>query len=207
MAIKLSRGSAITGDALSIGAVSGKMSLVRMIYRNCAVLMDSAVEMASSDLGADLPSAIKSVKIPLLGFSYNTPESMGLLKYSYSEYPFLNRSLIVNSYIKENTDFTIMAYRAITAEAGIIYNVALNELLFGTIQKYCDKGGTFTLMTLWGAFSNLVLENLEGIPLDSGNNTIGGVGFKFTFKRIGLDKSGAENIMSDSLKSLAGGYL
>lgn len=139
--------------------------------------------------------------IPIVGFVYENPSTLEMLKYEYSEYPFLNKTLITNSYTKQNTRFSIRSYRAITAYNGIATNIALNEALYYGIEYYCDRGGTFKLLTMWGAFSNLVLESLQIIP-PSGNE-VGGIGFEWHFRKIPFDTTNAENIQSANVSALS----
>lgn len=192
-----------------LGAVTpsvkgGSLGLLDLTYRNNALLLNEGLSMGLSSLGGNA-SGLPSVPLPLLGFNYEHPSSIELLKYSYSTYPYLNKSLIINSYLKENTKFAIRAYKAITADNGVIVNIAANELMFQSLQGYCDKGGTFTLMTMWGAFSNLVLEELNGIPPEG--NQVGGCGFEFVFQRMNFSKGLAEQVMNSAVSSLSRGVL
>ncbi|HEC1823334.1 TPA: hypothetical protein R1765_001958 [Campylobacter coli] len=183
----------------------GSKSLLDLTYRNSALLLNEGLSMGLSSLGVNAPTGAASAPLPLLGFVYDNPSTIELLKYSYSDYPYLNKSLIVNSYIKENTKFSITARKAITTINGVIANIAANELMFDSLQKYCDKGGTFTLLTMWGAFSNLVLEELNGVPPEG--NQLGGCGFEFVFQRLNFSKSLADQILDSSLGNLSGGLL
>ncbi|EGV1470911.1 hypothetical protein JF110_001636 [Campylobacter jejuni] len=192
----------ILGSSIPSVSSNGSKSLLDITYRHNAILLNEGLAMGLSSLG--VKSNISS-PLPLLGFVYENPNDIGLLKYSYSEYPYLNKSLIVNSYIKENTNFSIVARKAITAQNGVIVNIAANELLFKTLEDYCDKGGTFTLLTMWGAFSNLVLEELKGISPEA--NEVAGCGFVFVFKRLNFSKGLAEKVMDNSLSNLSGGLL
>lgn len=195
---------ALLGNA--IPSVSGSSKgLLDLTYAHNALLLDDGISMGLSSLGVNVSSSLASAPLPLLGFVYEHPNTLELLKYSYSQYPYLNKSLIINSYIKENTKFAIRAYKQITIQNGVIVNIAANELLFHSLQNYCDKGGTFTLLTMWGSFSNLVLEELNGIPPK--DNETGGCGFEFIFQRMNFSKGLAEKVMDSALNSLSGGLL
>lgn len=171
-------------------------SSLDIIYRYNALLL--------SDLGR-VGGLSFSTPIPVVGFVYENPSTLEMLKYEYSEYPFLNKTLITNSYTKQNTRFAIRSYRAITAYNGIATNIALNEALYYGIEYYCDRGGTFKLLTMWGAFSNLVLESLQIIP-PSGNE-VGGIGFEWHFRKIPFDTKNAESIHSENVNQLSQGLV
>lgn len=163
---------------------------LELTYTHNALWLDDAASMLASSFGASgmLSAVASAVKVPLLGFYYDNPEDMEILSYEYSEYPYLNKSQIVNSFRIANTPITVNAYRAITPNNGVITNILLNELVYTTLKKYCDNGGTFTLMTMWGAYTDLVLEKLKIIPAK--DNELGGVGFQFQLKKIQFVKSG-----------------
>ncbi|HDZ5057811.1 TPA: hypothetical protein RTG63_001674 [Campylobacter jejuni] len=192
----------VLGSAMPSVSSNGSKTLLDLTYRHNALLLNEGLSMGLSSLGI---KTSLSLPLPLLGFVYENPNEIGLLKYSYSEYPYLNKSLIVNSYIKENTNFSIVARKVITAQNGVVVNIAANELMFKTLEDYCDKGGTFTLLTMWGAFSNLVLEELKGIPPEG--NEVAGCGFLFTFKRLNFSKNLSDKVIDGTLSNLSKGLL
>ena len=169
------------------------------VYRHSVILLSDI----SSILG--ITSGSGETYLPLIGFTYEHPSQMTLLRYEYSEYPYLDKTLLTNSYLKQNTELTIRSFRAITSENGMIANIALNEAIFAGIEFYCDRGGTFRIMTMWGTFGNYVLEELSIVPPDS--NQAGGIGFEWKFKRIPFDTKNAQQIYSSSLSKLSGGLV
>ncbi|WQW43104.1 DNA cytosine methyltransferase [Helicobacter pylori] len=46
-------------------------------------------------------------------------------------------------------------------------NFVANEVAYNILQLYARFGGTFSLVTQWGIVTNLVLESLKGISIDS----------------------------------------
>lgn len=203
--VPIARGGSLTRTALEL------------IYKNNAILLNDGIglgmrgidetfgtKLASSAVGQIASKLDKSVPLPLLGFVYDNPSSMEILKYSYSEYPYLNKSLIVNSYLKENTRFTVKAYKAITPLNTIALNTVTNEQIYSQLKSYCDYGGTFKLLTLWGTFNNLVLEGLNGIYPE--NNQVGGTGFEFNFLKPNIDNSGKGVSFSGLISSLTNGF-
>lgn len=125
-----------------------------------------------------------NIPCPLLGFQYETPEFIELLNFSYSEYPFLDRTALINAYMKNNTRFKFKAYRAITTENSFVINYALNEAIYKILDNYVLNGGTFRVVTAWGSFSNLLLEKFSGFR--NSDTDIGGQGFQFEFVRVNM---------------------
>lgn len=175
--------------------------LLDMIYRHNAILLNESISILGGSSLGDIP-----LPLPLIGFVYENPNTAQLLKYSYSEYPYLNKSLIVNSYLKENTSFRVIAYKQITSSNTLLLNIAYNEILFRSLKKYCDNGGTFTLMTMWGIFSNLVLEELNGVTTSEANAN-GGVGFEFVFKRLNFSASLIDKVANETISKITGGLI
>lgn len=189
-------------------ANSGKKAL-DLTYRHSVILMSDAVSMGLQAAGVELGSSVSAVldavaTLPLLGFVYETPDRVDLLKYRYSDYPYLNKSLIVNSYIREHTRFSVRAHRLITKTNPVPVNIAANEGFHLMLKEYCDRGGTFTLTTMWGIFSGCVLEEWVGIKPEA-ENGIGGTSFEFRFMKLDFDGGGALKAIGGSLKSLASG--
>ena len=208
----------ILGSALpTISGGNISRATLELVFKNNAILLNDGLSLGLSafdsafgtNLGGsafgDMVNSVSSVvALTLLGFVYDNPSSMELLKYSYSEYPYLNKSLIVNSYLKENTRFTIRAYKAITPDNTIPINYIYNEQIYSQLKNYCDYGGTFTLMTLWGSFSNLVLESLNSVYPEG--SEVGGVGFEFNFLKPNFDGSSSSGIVSKAINALTSGF-
>lgn len=188
--------SKILGNSAPILEATSEVSRFALdaVYAKNAILLADLTRLFG--LGASIP-------LPIVGFTYENPSEMELLKYEYSEYPYLNKTLITNSYTKQNTKLTIRSWRAITSVNGIVTNLALNEALFYGIEAYCDRGGTFTIMTMWGTYKNFVLENLAIIPQEG--NQVAGIGFEWRFKRIPFDTANAQSVYSSALDAYSGG--
>lgn len=181
------------------------LTLDYLFQKNALILNDTLTILKGSPfsvLGVDV-----NLPLPLLGFEYMSPDEVELLKYSYSEYPYVNKTMITNAYIKENTRLSIIGLRPITYGGGsvnsvstsVVGNYLTNELILSTLQAYCDRGGTFTILTMWGQLNNLVLERLSGIRLESGPNQFQGQAYRFEFKRINFPKAkhqGLKNALS-----------
>lgn len=127
-------------------------------------------------IGAGLP-----VPLPLVGFDYMPMDRVELLKYSYSEYPYLNREAITNTYIKQPLRFSVLGIKPITRLNNLFVSFALNISIMQLLELYCDMGGTFLVITPWNVITPCVCESIEGVQVCEGD--IGGQGFLFTFKR------------------------
>lgn len=186
------------GKINEINSVGIKI-LDELFQKNAILLNDTLTILTNgANLGA-LGGLGINLPLPLLGFEFKTPQELQLLKYNYSEYPYVDKTLITNAYLRENTSISIIGYRPITYSGNggvnVVNNLSssvlgiytTNELITSTLKIYCDKGGTFSLLTLWGQIQNLVLEELAGVPLEA-ENALGGQAFLFRFKQINYPK-------------------
>lgn len=138
------------------------------------------------------------VGFPLLGFSFQTPDALTFCKYTYGEYPYLNKAIIANSFYKEPGDIEVIGLRPIQRGNPLIANYIANKLgIKYIIEKYADAGGLWAINTLWGYFDNLVLTELSGTKVDG--SELGGIGFKFTFKRMNFAALGDKGISVNSV--------
>lgn len=171
--------------------------ILDLAFRDCALILKQSTLLVN-------PKTTSNIPLPLIGFSFNTPESISFLDYTYCEYPYLNKTMITNAMGKNNSSLTISAARPIIRANPIILNMITNQVLIKTIETYTMRGGTFMLLTMWGTINDLVLERLEGMPTENGN---GGVMFKFTLKKINFanieeTKSAAQRLTNIALGAL-----
>lgn len=200
----------LIGDLIpQMNSSNSSKTMLDLTYRHSVILLSDVVSMGLGAAGISLGSTASAIvdtvaTVPLLGFVYENPSQLELLKYQYSEYPYLNKALIVNSYVRNNTRFTLVAHRCITPSNSIPINIAMNEALFQLIKTYADMGGTFTLVTMWGVFNNCVLEELNGLPPEH-ENGVGGTSFEFKFLRLGFNKNSLLKTIASGVKTLASG--
>lgn len=169
--------------------------ILDLAFRDCAVILRESLLLKSDKMNGLLP-------LPLVGFTFDTPSNIQLLKYNYCEYPYLNKTMIVNSLVKENNEISITGSRPITRGNSIIMNTVLNQVLVKALEIYASRGGTFILLTMWGIIQDLVLEELTGKPTDGG---VGGVLFDFKFKKINFVNMKTVNKTADNLLGKASG--
>lgn len=201
--------ASVLSDAIGIGNVAPGLggavrkgsdrreifaSLLDFVFRDCALLF------MSPSKAYGLPSGFDTVSLPVLGFSFKTPDTAVLAKYSYSEYPYLSKAAVANSFLKECGEFEVTGLRPITRGNNIITNYALNNVgIKKWLEGYADRGGLFALNTFWGYYNNLALEELSGVKVDG--SELGGIGFKFKFKRINFADIDEGSIISQSVFS------
>lgn len=182
----------IIGDPIKVGAKVGSMEFLKYMFQDFPLLLNDVPRIFYKKIG------IVSVPLPLMGLTYAPPREVELLNFSYSEYPYINKTIVVNSYQQEPTKFSIIAYRPISVmptkdangninqpiQSGnnVIVNFLANEVTYNLLQFYGRSGGTFSLVTQWGIFTNLLLKGLKGITIDS--KTMGGEAFLFEFKGV-----------------------
>ena len=79
---------------LKVPTIGGK--ILDIVFTKSAVLLNDNELLFNATKLSGLP-------IPLLGFTYKIPDRLPLLKFKYSEYPFLTKNIISNCYMQEQT--------------------------------------------------------------------------------------------------------
>ena len=181
---------------------SAGLTILDYLFQKNAIILNDLLTIMTGGANLNALGGIGvNIPLPLLGFEFKTPHEVELLKYSYSEYPYVSKTLVTNAYMRENTNVSVVGYKPITAgtvsgslsavqnfSTSVVGNYLTNELIVSSLKMYCDKGGTFTLLTMWGQLQNLVLKRLSGVPLPD-ENSFGGQGFLFEFEQINFPKT------------------
>lgn len=194
----------MVGGVLGSGAITkavGNVSQVvyKEIFVNSALwLQNVSGATFKANLNVDLP-------IPLYGFVYERVSDLELLKYEYSKSPYLNKSQIATSYIKENTNIAITAYKTINSLNTMPTQIIINNTLIPLLTYYVNQGGLFALATPYGIIFNLALKSLRGVDMDSENGAYG-CGLRFEFERLNIANSG-ESKIKESLDKTQQGIL
>lgn len=202
----------VIGNPIKVGAKVGSMEFLKYLFQDFPLLLNDVPRIFFKQIG------VVSVPLPLMGLTYAPPKEVELLKFSYSEYPYIDKTIVVNSYQQEPTKFSIIAYRPLSVvpttnangsinqpiQSGnnVIVNFLANELMYNILQFYARFGGTFSLVTQWGIVTNLLLESLKGISIDS--KTMGGEAFLFEFKRVLFAKDLKATLEKDLLSRALG---
>lgn len=165
------------------------------------VFVDCALLFMSPSKAYGLPAVVDKVYLPLVGFSFKTPDSATFLKYEYSKYPYLSKSVVANSFLKQSGEFEVVGLRPIFKGNSIITNYVANQLgVKKVIEKYADSGGLFALNTLWGLYTNLALEELSGVKVEG--TEMGGIGFKFRFTKLNFADIDSSSTISAAIDAL-----
>ena len=190
--------SAGVGNVLpSLATITTKSSplhtVLDLVLRDCALIMES-----SNLLFSNRPMQML-IPLPVIGFLFEAPEEIVFAKYSYAEYPLLNRATVANSFVKDVCPLRIGALRPITKGNNVVTNYLMNQVLIRKyIERYADRGGLFAINTGWGYIGNLALEEFKGKKVN--NSNMSGVGFEFTFKRLNFAEIGlAQKVMSSMI--------
>lgn len=179
------------GDAKYVAA----KTILDLAYRDCALIMEQSGLVFSAMATFPLP-------LPILGFSFDTPEEITFAKYTYATYPYLNKAVVANSFIKEVCPLRVKALRPIQKGNPVMENILINQVAIRNyIERYADRGGLFGLNTMWGYVSNLALTEFKGVK--AGESHVGGVGFEFSFERLNFGSiSKADKIAGSLIKAL-----
>ena len=175
---------------LQVPTIGGK--ILDIVFTKSAVLLNDSDLIFSS-------TALSKVPIPLLGFTYKIPSNLPLLKFKYSEYPFLNKTIVSNCYIQEQVKFSIQAYNLLTSSVGVFTNIGFNMILRNVLEKYILQGGTFMVMTPWGHVTPCLCESIEGVTIS--DTDIGGQSLIFGFTTAKIAK---KNTLSQVAELLDG---
>ncbi len=139
---------------------------------------------------------------PLLGFAFQPPKQFEILKYQYTEMPFVSRQVIANNQFKLPTELTLQGIRPIERGNELLRSFLTNWLGIKTIiEAYADAGGLWTIFTAWGMRKDYVLVGLNGNYVDGHKNA--GVGWEFKFKQYNFDTMAVstekENLITKAL--------
>lgn len=169
-------------------------TILDILFRDNALLFQQATLLyGSAAIDAEIPA-------PLIGFNFDHPEQIVFAQYSYADYPYLNKAVVANSFIKNKVPVSIKAFRPITKGNSIAKNYILNEYVIRKIiEKYADTGGLFMLNTMYGLIKDLALEEFLAEPVPNQS----GVGFVFRFSKLNFDKTNSvDKIVSNALAAL-----
>lgn len=186
-------GDILNLQGLKVDEIS--VEILDFVYGRNAILLQNVGEILN--LGST------GIPIPIVGFEYKIPDEVEILKFSYSKYPFMNRTTIVNAYIKEATTLTLEADKPITQLNPFIANYPLNELIVSTLDKYISNGGLFTILTPWAVIKDCLCTKFVGFKI--GERDIGGQGFRFSFEKANIPSEVMQKKQNAYLSAITGG--
>lgn len=176
-------------------------------YNKRMLLLNDTVSVSANTFGVSVSSYF-DVPLPLLGFVFNYNGDIPFINNEYSEYPYLDKQLLVEGAIRQPADFSITLHKLITSLSPFNAITFENQLFVNAIDFYVKKGGTFAVITPWGSVDYCVLVGLYGIESDTEN----GLSYRMDLKKLVpisnaiLDLVGDVKKMAVGMVSKAGSY-
>lgn len=144
-------------------------------YNKFAVILPDTVSIMNGYVSPiDLP-------LPLVGFEVSYNGDIPFLVNEYSEYPYLNKQLLIEGAVRQNADFSVILHNIITsANPWTVQNIK-NQIFVDALEYYVQQGGTFNILTPWGDIKYSVLVGLYGIENEAAQK---GISFRLDLKTL-----------------------
>ena len=186
----------LLGSASSINNTGFNFQSIAAKYNNFAVILPDTVNILSGYVTQnDLP-------LPLVGFEVKYNGDVPFLVNEYSEYPYLNKQLLVDGAVRQNADFSVILHNLITSVNPWTVQMITNQIFVDALEYYVQKGGTFNILTPWGDIKYAVLVGLYGIENEAGQT---GISFRLDLKTLTpVYKSEADKLVSTLSKYITG---
>lgn len=144
-------------------------------YNKFAVILPDTVSIASGYVTpVDVP-------LPLIGFEVSYNGDIPFLVNEYSEYPYLNKQLLIDGAVRQNADFSVMLHNLITSLNPWTTQMITNQIFVDALEFYVQKGGTFNILTPWGDIRYAVLVALYGVENEAGQK---GISYRLDLKTL-----------------------
>lgn len=177
----------IIGKQKSTDVSRATYTILDDIFSNTAIWLQNVIEIVNIPILSQ-NSFIKSIPLPLIGFSYRPIGEMELLSYEWSQYPYLSKQVITNAGVKQPTRFSVDVFSVISLENPIALNILKISALVKLLDNYVAKGGLFTILTMFGPITDCVLEKITGF---AGDEMIDGTHLRFSFFKPNIDTTAA----------------
>ena len=186
----------LLGSASSINNAGFNFQSIAAKYNNFAVILPDTVNILSGYVTQnDLP-------LPLVGFEVKYNGDVPFLVNEYSEYPYLNKQLLIDGAVRQNADFSVILHNLITSTNPWTVQMITNQIFVDALEYYVQKGGTFNILTPWGDIKYAVLVGLYGIENEAGQT---GVSFRLDLKTLTpVYKSEGDKLVSTLSKYITG---
>lgn len=194
--------SLISGLVSSSGNALTSFNFQSMVetYNKRMLLLNDTVSVVSNSFGVSL-SNLFEVPLPLIGFSFNFNGDIPFIVNEHSQYPYLDKQLLIEGAVRQPADFSIILHKVITSLNPFTAINFENQLFVNAIEYYDRMGGTFALITPWGTIDYCVLTSLYGIESDAAN----GVSFRMDLKKlVPINQSLTEELIGDAKKMAMG---
>lgn len=168
-------------------------------YNKRMLLLNDTVSVSANTFGVSVSSYF-DVPLPLLGFVFNYNGDIPFINNEYSEYPYLDKQLLVEGAIRQPADFSITLHKLITSLSPFNAITFENQLFVNAIDFYVKKGGTFAVITPWGSVDYCVLVGLYGIESDTEN----GLSYRMDLKKLVPISNAISDLVGDVKKMAVG---
>lgn len=168
-------------------------------YNKRMLLLNDTVSVSANTFGVSVSSYF-DVPLPLLGFVFNYSGDIPFINNEYSEYPYLDKQLLVEGAIRQPADFSITLHKLITSLSPFNAITFENQLFVNAIDFYVKKGGTFAVITPWGSIDYCVLVGLYGIESDTEN----GLSYRMDLKKLVPISNAISDLVGDVKKMAVG---
>lgn len=168
-------------------------------YNKRMLLLNDTVSVSANTFGVSVSSYF-DVPLPLLGFVFNYNGDIPFINNEYSEYPYLDKQLLVEGAIRQPADFSITLHKLITSLSPFNAITFENQLFVNAIDFYVKKGGTFAVITPWGSIDYCVLVGLFGIEGDTEN----GLSYRMDLKKLVPISNAISDLVGDVKKMAVG---
>lgn len=168
-------------------------------YNKRMLLLNDTVSVSANTFGVSVSSYF-DVPLPLLGFVFNYNSDIPFINNEYSEYPYLDKQLLVDGAIRQPADFSITLHKLITSLSPFNAITFENQLFVNAIDFYVKKGGTFAVITPWGSVDYCVLFGLYGIESDTEN----GLSYRMDLKKLVPISNAISDLVGDVKKMAVG---
>lgn len=186
----------LLGSASSINNTGFNFQSIAVKYNKFAVILPDTANILNGYVTQnDLP-------LPLVGFEVTYNGDVPFLVNEYSEYPYLNKQLLIDGAVRQNADFSVILHNLITSANPWTVQMITNQIFVDALEYYVQKGGTFNILTPWGDIKSAVLVGLYGIENEAGQK---GVSFRLDLKTLTpVYKSEADKLVSTLSKYITG---
>lgn len=180
-------------------ATSFNFQTLTETYNKRMLLLNDTVSVATNSFGISI-SNNWDVPLPLIGFVFNYNGDIPFIKNEHSQYPYLDKQLLIEGAIRQPADFSITLHKLITKLSPFNAITFENQLFVNAIDYYDKKGGTFAVITPWGHIDYCVLTGLYGIEADTEN----GLSYRMDLKKLVPTSSDLETLIGDAKKMAMG---
>lgn len=165
-------------------------------YNRFALILTDIVSMTTNQ---NIP-----FPMPLVGFLCNYNSDVPFISNEYSEYPYLNKQLLVEGAISQNPDFSLLLHNVITSANPYTAKELTNFLFVDGLYYYVKQGGTFAVLSPWGNIDLCVLVGLYGITNDAGQK---GITYRVDLKKLTPVRSVGETLAYKVASYITGAIL